>query len=264
MLSVHRQVDIPQVQFWFVVAECPHGPDSAETRGVLRAVTDRVVGLPVVCNDSGGLVQTLSLEVPQLQLFYKNVAFPVVAQRLFPCMVRTFGGPRPCCAVAGATAPCCRCDRLQLLISTAGMRGGFFRALYTGTGPRAVSTGTRLPKLGASTGVYRQRHSSSHPSAPPPPPPHHTTPHHTTPHHTTPHHTTHTTPHHTTPHHTTPHHTTPHTTPPTHIKHDKSNTGVRGTMITHVTFHDGFTTQTNMQHLTKSHTGIGNHLCLRT
>ena len=72
------------MQFWFVVAECPHGPDSAETRGVLHAVTDRVVGLPVVCNDSGGLVQTLSLEVLQLQLFYKDVAFLVVALRLFP------------------------------------------------------------------------------------------------------------------------------------------------------------------------------------
>ena len=73
------------VQFWFVVpAECRHGPDSAENRGVLHAVPDRVVGLPVVCNDSGGLVQTLSLEVPQLQLFYKDVDLPVVAQRLFP------------------------------------------------------------------------------------------------------------------------------------------------------------------------------------
>ena len=50
-----------------------------------------------------------------------------------------------------------------------GERATGARALYTGTGPGAVSTGTRLP-LGASTGVYRQRHSSSHPSAPPPPP----------------------------------------------------------------------------------------------
>ena len=48
---------------------------------------------------------------------------------------------------------------------------------------------------------------------------------------------------HTTPHHTTPHHTTPHHTqhPLTLIKHDKWDTGVQGTMFTHVTFHDGFT-----------------------
>ena len=32
----------------------------------------------------------------------------------------------------------------------------------------------------------------------------------------------------------------------------------------HVTFHNGFTPQTNIQHFTGSHTGIGNHLCLCT
>ena len=36
---------------------------------------------------------------------------------------------------------------------------GIFTALYTGTGPGVVSTGARPPELGASTGVYRQRHS---------------------------------------------------------------------------------------------------------
>ena len=83
-------MDIPQLQFSFTVpVDCRHGPDSAENRGVLHAVPDQVVGLPVVCNDSGGLVQTLSLEVPQLQLFFEDVDFPVVAQRL--------------CAVAGVT-----------------------------------------------------------------------------------------------------------------------------------------------------------------
>ena len=76
-----QTVHNPQVQLWFVVpVECRHGPDSEENRGVLHAVLVQVVGLPVVCNDSG-LVQTLSLEVPQLQLFFKD---PVVAQRLSP------------------------------------------------------------------------------------------------------------------------------------------------------------------------------------
>ena len=77
-----QTVDIQQVQFWLVVPiECRHGPDSAENRGVLHAVPDQVVGLPVVYNDSGGLVQTLSLDVPQLQLIFKDVDFPVVALR---------------------------------------------------------------------------------------------------------------------------------------------------------------------------------------
>ena len=41
-----QTMDIPQVQFWFVVTvECRHGPDSAENRGVLHAVPDQVVGL---------------------------------------------------------------------------------------------------------------------------------------------------------------------------------------------------------------------------
>ena len=66
-------------QGYCVLYRC-RGPDSAENRGVLHAVPDQVVGLLVVCNDSGGLVQTLSQEVPQLQLFFKDVDFPVVAQ----------------------------------------------------------------------------------------------------------------------------------------------------------------------------------------
>ena len=44
-----KTLEIPQVQFWFVMpAECRHCPDSAEYRGVLHAVPDQVVGLPVV------------------------------------------------------------------------------------------------------------------------------------------------------------------------------------------------------------------------
>ena len=91
--ALHQPLVIPQVQFldkfdvqfrFVVPAECRHGPDSAENRGVLHAVPDKVVGLPVVCNGGGGLVQTLSLKVPQLQLFFKDVHFPVVAQKLFP------------------------------------------------------------------------------------------------------------------------------------------------------------------------------------
>ena len=61
-------------------------------------------------------------------------------------------------------------------------------------------------------------------------------------------------------HHTTPHHhpnpTQP--TPPLLVKNDKCITGVQGT------FHDGFTARTYILHFTRSHTGIGNHLCLRT
>ena len=37
---------------------------------------------------------------------------------------------------------CCRSD---MLVLAAGVRGCLFRALYTGTGPGAVSRGTRLP-----------------------------------------------------------------------------------------------------------------------
>ena len=112
--------------------------------------------------------------------------------------------------VLAATIPAVAADSWRCLkfVHHRGVRG-----LRRGAGPRVVSTGTRPPKFGATTGVYRQRHASSHPSAPPPPHHHHhhhTTPHHTTPHHTTPHHTT---PHHTTPHHTTPPHTTPHPPP---------------------------------------------------
>ena len=39
---------------------------------------------------------------------------------------------------------------------------------------------------------------------------------------------------------------------------------VSSVLFAHVTFHDGFTPQTNIQHFTKSHMGIGNQLCLRT
>ena len=71
----------------------------------------------------------------------------------------------------------------------------------------------------------------------------------------TAHYTLHTSPHHTPPHHTTTH---PPTHPPTLIRHDKWYTGVQGTMFTHVTFHNGFTPQANIQHFTGSHTGIWN------
>ena len=43
------------------------------------------------------------------------------------------------------TSLCSCSDEIQLSFLTAGMRGRLFRALYTGTGPGAVSTGTRLP-----------------------------------------------------------------------------------------------------------------------
>ena len=66
------------------------------------------------------------------------------------------------------------------------------------------------------------------------------------------------------PHLDTPHRTTPPPPPPTLIKHDKWNTGAQETMFMHVTFHNGLTPQTNIQHFTKSHTGIGNQLCLRS
>ena len=43
------------------------------------------------------------------------------------------------------TSLCSCSDEIQLSVLTAGMRGRFLRALYTGTVPGAVSTGTRLP-----------------------------------------------------------------------------------------------------------------------
>ena len=72
-------------------------------------------------------------------------------------------------------------------------------------------------------------------------------------------------------------HTTHTTPPPTHppTTHDKWNTGVQGTILMHVTFHDGFLrvhgcdllswfhSASKHTALQRSHTGIGNHLCLR-
>ena len=70
----------------------------------------------------------------------------------------TWSFTRPLCATTDAHGRCphavhrrwwtslwCRSDQFQLSALTAGMRGRFFRVLYTGTGPGAVSTGTRLP-----------------------------------------------------------------------------------------------------------------------
>ena len=61
--------------------------------------------------------------------------------------------------------------QFQLLALPTGMRGRLFWALYTGTGPGAVSTGTRLPKFAASVQWYRQRHFCYTWSAPQPPQP---------------------------------------------------------------------------------------------
>ena len=51
-----------------------------------------------------------------------------------------------------------------------------------------------------------------------------------------------------------------------HSLHPPSSKELWCTKITfmHVTFHDGLTPQTNMQHFRRSHAGIGNHLCPRT
>ena len=79
---------ITQVQFLdkvMVDSSCPVSADMVQTvteiRGVLHAVPDQVVGLPVVQRQWWFGPDSES-EVPQLQLFFKDVDFLVVAQRL--------------------------------------------------------------------------------------------------------------------------------------------------------------------------------------
>ena len=63
-----------------------------------------------------------------------------------------------------STSLCCRSDQFHLSAST------FFRALYTGTGPGAVSTETRLPYFDASVGLHGETCLSPPPLPLPPSP----------------------------------------------------------------------------------------------
>ena len=92
------------------------GPDSAEIhRDFTRAVLDKAVDMPLVCRNCGGSAVAV----------HRQVWFTCLIQRLVP-MVQT---------VQLGLAAHFLDDELWV----------FFRALYTGTGPGVVSTGTRPP-----------------------------------------------------------------------------------------------------------------------
>ena len=90
---------------------------------------------------SWGSVVEETAELPQLQLveLWTGRCMPVV------CNDRCRGRCPGAVHRRWWTSLCCRSDKFQLSVLTAGMSGRFFRALYTGTGPGAVSMGARLP-----------------------------------------------------------------------------------------------------------------------
>ena len=166
---MHRTGEIPQLQFIMVVVipviSQRQIPMVLVTKEILLLL-DKVIDVPVV-------------QVVQLPMWWSRraencgfhscssclvVDMPVVAHdRSRRC--------RRCSSCAGWTSLCSCSGEIQLLVLTAGMWGRLFGVLHTGTGPGAVSTGTRLPKLGAFVQWYRQRHFCYTWSAPPPPPP---------------------------------------------------------------------------------------------
>ena len=131
------------------------------------------------------MVQTVrrTIEIPQLHVnkeidapvlqfvrVPQVVIFLVATQRLIPMVSLTMEIPqlpvtrdrRPCCAGgASSTAavvetvvlPLLHLLRNSLRVALE-LKWRFFWALYTGTGPGVVSTGTRPPQLGAPTHGY--------------------------------------------------------------------------------------------------------------
>ena len=101
---------------------------------------DKVIDVPVVQvvqPPGGGLVVQKTV--------VSTVAVPVSSLTCPLLRTRGLGGVAGAVPARWCTSLCCRSDKFQLSVLTAGTRGRLFRALYTGTGLGIVSTGTRPP-----------------------------------------------------------------------------------------------------------------------
>ena len=198
--------------------------------------TGAVLGLSC-CVFTGAVVQTVCLEVPQLQLIFKDIDISVVALRLShgpgyaadPCdshSCRTSGGRCPCCAVAELVSVLSQrqvldsWDEGRLLRACTQVQGR--EPCPQGHGSHnqvhqlALSTKTFVTHLvrtttTTTTTTHHHQHTHTKPlSSPLPPPPPTTTPH------PPPHHHPHPTPLHPTPLHPIPSHPIPSHPIPSH------------------------------------------------
>ena len=172
---------VPQLQFFegrhhpCRGALASHGPDCSSDHRDSPGAREQVVYIPVVTLRLVSMV-TLTMEIPQLLL--DEVVDVLLA--------------------AGASSTCAVVEQTvvlpQLLLLRNSLRAAhemvFFRAVFSGTGPGVVSTGTPPPQLGASRASSRRNvrrytrvrttttsclHSRLHhllPSPPPSPPTH--------------------------------------------------------------------------------------------